>query len=593
MDWETIRADTKRAVAERVAMAYEASMREISMQLEKRRNVKNAWKSPADECVTATALQPAAPSVWTCPSYPAVPPPPALSATKCSNDCEVGPYKTDEELLTLRKDVVALQDQLGKLLERIQSAESSRHEASKSTAKLERTSHLAARKSDEALESICKFRRTYAGRLANEDAWKSRIRDTLDALRLSIDDCRRELRAADPRRWCETAEATNWLHSQVQRTALDADTIEAAIEASVAKFRAEFVEALASTRVEANAVAEQWWATTGQAMVDRRVRDAVEASALECCERAAAQEALRFDAATTRALTEIRRHSGPEHATSVCRRLDELEKQAVIADAVDRMEARFSAATASMESRLAALALHLDRLNEMKPKESYSRKSVTFNEDLPKSIEETASQEPLYCDDATGAAQCQFCMRRILRREMRAHVDNDCKLAIVTCGGCGDKVRRWNLDNHRATCRSQEHPSERSQKQWRGRPPGFSRQLIASRAPAAPSASGDDRLQRANTWRPEDTRDYVSDVLCLPRVADILFDHRISGELLANMTEPDLLAAPPRGLGLTHHEADALVGLIARLGRPRSSEHVALISPTQASVDAGIDTRMP
>lgn len=605
MDWESIRADTKRAVAERVAMAYEASMREISIQLEKRRNVKNAWKkSPIDECVIPNALLPAAPNVWTCPSYPMLPPPPALPPTQCSNESQEGSSKIEEDLLTLRKDVVALQDQLGIIVERVQSAESSRHTASESTAKLERTSRLAARKSDEALESISKFGRTFAGRLAHEDAWKSRIRDSLDAMRLSIDDCRRQVRAADPQRWCETAEATAWLRSHVQHTAIDTDMIETAIETSVAKFRAEFVEALASTRIEANAIAEQWWAATGQAMLDRRVRDAVEASAAECCERAAAREALRFNAATTRALAELRRQSAPDHANSVRRRLEELEKNIVGAEAVDRLEARFAATTASLESRLAALALHLDRPHQMKPKDPCIRKSVTFNqdlskstfnEDLPKSVEVTAPHEPLHSDDASGAAQCQFCMRRILRRDMRAHVDTDCKLAIVTCGGCGDKVRRWNLDHHKATCRSrQEHPSERSHDQRRGRSPGFSRPHAVSRAPAAPLASDDDRLRHATAWRPEDTSDYVSDVLCLPRVADIMLKHRISGAVLANMTEPDLLAAPPRGLGLASHESDALVALIARLGRrPRPGEHVAPSSLAQASVDAGIDAFVP
>ena len=66
-------------------------------------------------------------------------------------------------------------------------------------------------------------------------------------------------------------------------------------------------------------------------------------------------------------------------------------------------------------------------------------------------------------------------------------------------------------------------------------------------------------------WQPQDAADYVTNVLGLPLVGDRLVRQNISGPRLMHMTEPDLLAPEPMGLGLDATEAALLMTLVREL----------------------------
>ncbi|KAJ1462261.1 hypothetical protein M885DRAFT_204954 [Pelagophyceae sp. CCMP2097] len=77
--------------------------------------------------------------------------------------------------------------------------------------------------------------------------------------------------------------------------------------------------------------------------------------------------------------------------------------------------------------------------------------------------------------DGDVSAQCQYCMRRVPRKDMAAHVADECKLAVMPCPrGCGERVRRWNLAQHQKTgCRLKPHSPQESRAAGRAALPGM------------------------------------------------------------------------------------------------------------------------
>uniref|UniRef100_A0A7S3NJH2 TRAF-type domain-containing protein n=1 Tax=Aureoumbra lagunensis TaxID=44058 RepID=A0A7S3NJH2_9STRA len=267
-------------------------------------------------------------------------------------------------------------------------------------------------------------------------------------------------------------------------------------------------------------------------------------------------------------------------------------------------------------------------------------------------------QDVAVSSSGNTTSQCQFCMRRMPRREMPAHVANECKLAIVECSDCGERVRRWNLAQHqRVSCpgpRGERESEEReniidrplsyssddtfsndipktpprsstslgtppkmntdtsftsgsntpkNNKSARSRSSSPSSRIggalfsslrvrgskkndsLASPpatistdqkrlytfdtfAPSGPT-SRDDRLPSnfdASVWSSSQAADYVSKHLSVsPRVPDLIRKHNVDGTKLIHMTEPDLLAPEPHGLGLSSTEAGELMSLVQEL----------------------------
>ncbi|KAJ8599331.1 hypothetical protein CTAYLR_005362 [Chrysophaeum taylorii] len=283
---------------------------------------------------------------------------------------------------------------------------------------------------------------------------------------------------------------------------------------------------------------------------------------------------------------------------AIARRLDDFEKAfgRDVADLLRRLDERAPAAAAAVQTEPApAIEAEVQTTSTTAVVEVQTDfAACSFVDDGTEAKEE---EDDLHEEDYepvadASSAQCQFCMRRIPRREMHAHVATECKLAIVECERCGDRVRRWNLEQHARTCRataSTPKPLPAKKLSPTRKLPPFDappprggllsglRSRTRERREIENDDDDDDDGSRSQDvlrpslskpdadpadWQPEELRDYVRDILGLSHVGDVLLKHRIGGALLLDMTEPDLLAPEPHGLGLARHETAALVSLV-------------------------------
>ena len=178
------------------------------------------------------------------------------------------------------------------------------------------------------------------------------------------------------------------------------------------------------------------------------------------------------------------------------------------------------------------------------------------------------------------AAQCQYCMKRVPRSRMNAHVAEECKMAFVPCPrGCGKRVLRFALAEHKASCAFGEAGFVPSHTLART-PPA---RAVASSFPTTDQQEspiglrGLRSLQRAQpddaelasleplTWSPLRAEEYVSQTLGLPRVGSLLARRHVNGATLAAMSRTDLVRPEPQGLGLAAADADKLFDLVKRL----------------------------
>jgi hypothetical protein len=175
--------------------------------------------------------------------------------------------------------------------------------------------------------------------------------------------------------------------------------------------------------------------------------------------------------------------------------------------------------------------------------------------------------------DEDPAAQCQYCMKRVPRSRMTAHIAEACKMAFVPCPrGCGKRVLRFALAEHKASCAFGEagfipaHSLSRT-------PPA---RAVASSVTEQESPIGlrglralrhkdDGELAAALAWSPSKAEAYVAQTLDLPAVGALLARRHVNGATLAAMSLTDLIGPEPQGLGLTAMDADKLLDLIKRI----------------------------
>lgn len=175
--------------------------------------------------------------------------------------------------------------------------------------------------------------------------------------------------------------------------------------------------------------------------------------------------------------------------------------------------------------------------------------------------------------DEDPAAQCQYCMKRVPRSRMTAHIAEACKMAFVPCPrGCGKRVLRFALAEHKASCAFGEagfipaHSLSRT-------PPA---RAVASSVTEQESPIGlrglralrhkdDGELAAALTWSPSKAEAYMAQTLDLPAVGALLARRHVNGATLAAMSLTDLIGPEPQGLGLTAMDADKLLDLIKRI----------------------------